>query len=100
MKDATTRGHAVESPALAGIVPSPGPVQLGNIETEPTSSLPRDHPTWQRDVLAVSARVRATLAGLRPLAIRVLSFWDHVTRVISIGSRSVEIDPSGSYRLR
>jgi hypothetical protein len=100
MKDATTRGHAIESPALAGIVPSSGPVQLGNAEMERASSLPRDHPTWQRDVLAVSARVRSTLAGLRPLAIRVLSFWDHVTRAVSIGSRTIEIDPSGSYRLR
>ena len=100
MKDATTRGHAVEPLALAGIAPSPGASHLGSIEADVTSSLPRDHPTWQRDVLAVSSRVRATLAALRPLAVRVLSFWDHVVRAVKIGSRSIEIDPSGSYRLR
>lgn len=98
MKDATTRGHAVEPLGIA--TASAAAVQLGGIEIDATSSLPRDHPSWQRDVLAISSRVRATLAGLRPLAIRVLSFWDHLARAVKIGSRSVEIDPSGSYRLR
>jgi len=99
MKDAATRGHAVEPLALAGIALTSS-AHLGSIETDVTASLPRDHPTWQRDVLAVSSRVRATLATLRPLAVRVLSFWDHIVRAVKIGSRSIEIDPSGSYRLR
>ena len=65
------------------------------------SSLPADHAAWQRDVLAVSARVRAVLGTLRPLAVRVVTFWDHLVRSIRVGGdRSVEIDPSGCYRLR
>ena len=57
-------------------------------------------PAWQRDALAVSARVRAIVATLRPIVIRALSFWDHAVRGIRIGSRALEVDPSGSYRLR
>ncbi|HTD36190.1 MAG TPA: hypothetical protein VK669_01655 [Candidatus Limnocylindrales bacterium] len=67
---------------------------------EGMSSLPRDHPAWQRDVLAVSARARELLARLRPVTVRVLTFWDHVLRAIVVGGRRVEVDPSGSYRMR
>jgi hypothetical protein len=63
-------------------------------------ALPNDHPSWQRDVLSVSTRARALIAALRPLAVRVLSFWDHRFGDIAIGSRSFGIDASGSYRLR
>ena len=69
-------------------------------EAEMPATLPRDHPAWQRDVLAVSARVRAILAQLRPVAVRVLTFWDHAVRSIAVGRRRVEVDPSGCYRLR
>jgi len=48
----------------------------------------------------VSARVRAILDGLRPVVVRVLSFWDHAVRAVRIAGRRLEVDPSGSYRLR
>ena len=63
-------------------------------------ALPRDHPAWQPDVLSVSARARALLARLRPLAVAVLSFWDHVRRAVPVEGRTLEVDPSGSYRVR
>ena len=61
--------------------------------------LPRDHPKWVRDAVAVSQRARQLLATLRPIVIRVLTFWDHRIRALTIGGRNIEIDPSGSYRL-
>jgi hypothetical protein len=67
---------------------------------ELSPSLPRDHPAWQRDVLSVSARARQMLARLRPLVVQVLTFWDHVRRGVAVAGRTLEIDPSGSYRLR
>jgi hypothetical protein len=48
----------------------------------------------------VSARVRAIVAALRPVVVHVLTFWDHVVRSISVGRRRIEVDPSGSYRMR
>lgn len=63
-------------------------------------SLPSDHPSWQRDVLSISTRARALIATLRPLAIKVLSFWDHRFGDITIGARTFGVDPSGCYRLR
>ena len=57
-------------------------------------------PAWQRDTLSVSARVRAILDGLRPLVVHVLAFWDHAVRAVRIAGRRLEVDPSGSYRLR
>jgi hypothetical protein len=32
--------------------------------------------------------------------VHVMTFWDHVVRSITIGAHRVEVDPSGSYRLR
>jgi hypothetical protein len=78
-----------------------GPLGLGDVPAEDeVPSLPGGHPIWQRDALAVSSRVRALLATLRPIAVRVLTFWDHAVRTIRIGGRTVEVDPSGCYRLR
>jgi hypothetical protein len=37
---------------------------------------------------------------LRPLVVHVLSFWDHAVRAVRIAGRRLEVDPSGSYRLR
>jgi hypothetical protein len=70
-------------------------------ENDATAGLPSDHPAWQRDLLAVSSRVRAILATLRPVVVTVQSFWDHVVRSASLGSgRTLDVDPSGCYRLR
>lgn len=101
MKNAAAPGRAVESATLPAVAAASGAaVQLVGVDAEPTASLPRDHPAWQRDVLAVSSRVRMLLAGLRPVVVRVLTFWDHLVRGISVGERYVEIDPSGCYRVR
>jgi len=96
MRDAASTS-AVDPPALfATAIGAP----FAEVEVDAAPSLPGGHPTWQRDVLAVSARVRAIVAALRPVVVRVLTFWDHVVRSINIGSRRIEVDPSGSYRLR
>ncbi len=63
-----------------------------------TALLPYDHPRWVRDALAVSQKARELLARLRPVAIEVLSFWDHRIRAIVVGDRRVQVDASGCYR--
>jgi hypothetical protein len=37
---------------------------------------------------------------LKPVAIRVVQFWEHRVRSISIGNRTLSVDASGSYRLQ
>ena len=64
-----------------------------------TPLLPRDHPPWMRDAVAISARARQLLAKLKPMTVRVLTFWDHAVRSIAIGGRTVCVDASGSYRI-
>ncbi|MEA2718331.1 MAG: hypothetical protein QOJ39_195 [Candidatus Eremiobacteraeota bacterium] len=110
MKHAAAPGPALDSAPAAiaaqasGLAPQPLPAPasaaIADGAFDVPASLPRDHPAWQRDVLAVSARVRAIVARMRPVAVRVLTFWDHTVRRISIGGRLVEIDPSGCYRRR
>jgi hypothetical protein len=63
-------------------------------------ALPGDHPAWQRDVVSISARVRALIAAMRPVIVKVLSFWDHRFGDITLGGRTFGVDPSGCYRLR
>jgi hypothetical protein len=97
MKDATT-SPALDVATLA-LPPLTAPSQAGEAWLEPAATLPRDHPAWQRDVLSISARIRAIVAQLRPLTVRVLTFWDHTLRSVSINGRRLEVDPSGCYRL-
>jgi len=66
------------------------------LETPP---LPREHPKWVKDALAVSQRARALIARLRPVMVRVLTFWDHHVRSTAIAGRELSIDASGSYHL-
>lgn len=73
-------------------------VLLPDCETE-TPLLPRDHPAWMRDAIAISARAREWLAKLRPVLVRVLTFWDHAIRSINVSGRMLTVDASGSYRL-
>ncbi|MDB5041614.1 MAG: hypothetical protein JWN27_2340 [Candidatus Eremiobacteraeota bacterium] len=96
MRDAASASVVDPPGLLATAIGAP----LADIELDASPSLPGNHPMWQRDVLAVSARVRAIAAALRPLAVRVLTFWDHAVRSINVGQRRIEVDPSGSYRLR
>ncbi len=76
--------------AVAAIDPSDG---WGDGPT-----LPHDHPTWMRDTLSISQRARALLARIKPVAVRVIAFWEHRVRSIAIGSRTLSVDASGSYR--
>lgn len=71
---------------------------LPDIELE-TPPLPRDHPQWMRDSLAVSARCRGLFARIKPIVVRVLTFWDHQVRSILIAGRQVSVDPSGCYKI-
>ena len=59
---------------------------------------PNDQPRWVRDAVAVSQRARELVAKLRPVAVHVLSFWDHRIRAVVVGGRYVRVDASGSYR--
>jgi hypothetical protein len=64
-----------------------------------TALLPREHPRWVRDAVAVSQRARDLIAKLRPVIIGVFSFWDHRIRSIMVGNRCVQVDTSGCYRV-
>lgn len=68
----------------------------GELET-PLS--PHDRPRWVRDAIAVSQRAREIIARVRPVAVRVLSFWDHRMRAIVVGECCVRVDASGCYRV-
>jgi hypothetical protein len=83
----------VESPS----VPAALPFALQPDDEFETPVLPREHPRWVRDALAVSSRARRLFANLRPAAISVLGFWDHQTRAVLIGRRTLGVDSSGSY---
>ena len=63
------------------------------------STLPRDHPKWRSDSLTLSQRAREVIAQLRPVVVRVLTFWDHRLRECTIGGRRFAVDATGSYRL-
>jgi hypothetical protein len=66
------------------------------LETPP---LPREHPKWVKDAAAVSQRARQLISRLKPVVLRVLTFWDHHVRGMTIGGREVTVDVSGSYRM-
>jgi hypothetical protein len=99
VKDAAAAGAPLDPQAL--LVTAIGtPLVPTDVDGIADLNLPGDHPPWQRDLVSISTRVRAVLATLKPLVVRVVSFWDHVRRSATIdGNRSLEIDPSGSYRL-
>ena len=100
MKEASAPGPALDPAALATAPLAVTAAHVPDADPDLHATLPRDHPAWQRDVLSVSARARAVIAALRPMAVCVLTFWDHVVRSISVGGRRIEVDPSGCYRLR
>ena len=86
------------SPTAALTLPPPLAVAL-DPDVEFTNALPSDHPAWAKDTLSLSRRARALLARLRPIAIKVMTFWDHRLRSIVVGGRTLSVDASGSYRL-
>ena len=71
---------------------------VGESEAE-TSLLPRDHPKWARDAVTLSQRAREIVSRLRPVIVKIFTFWDHRLRSVLVGSSRVTIDPSGSYRI-
>ena len=95
------RVEADESAGLAAphgayaepVVPAAADVELD------AGTLPPEHPRWVKDSLAVSQRARELIARLRPVAIRILTFWDHRVRAIVVAGLTVHVDPSGCYRL-
>jgi hypothetical protein len=91
-----------ETPSAALAIPPLAPPERYGLDAELDlgAALPADHPRWQRDVLSLSARARSAIARLAPLAIRVLTFWDHGLRALTLGRRTLSVDPAGSYRLR
>jgi len=75
------------------------PVVLPAAQAElETTLLPRDHPKWVKDALTVSTRARELIARLKPVAVRILGFWDHRVRAAVVAGMRIAIDPSGSYR--
>ncbi|HET9096381.1 MAG TPA: hypothetical protein VFN37_06945 [Candidatus Baltobacteraceae bacterium] len=80
----------VASRAILPLIPE------DELETPP---LPREHPKWVKDALAVSQRARQIVAQLRPVVIRVLTFWDHHVRGVVVGGQELTVDISGSYRI-
>ena len=88
--------YPAPQPALAGVVPILALVPDDELETPP---LPREHPKWAKDSLAISARARALIQRLRPVIVRIMTFWDHKFRTISVGDRQMTVDASGCYRV-
>jgi hypothetical protein len=85
--------------ALQVAVTGPEPVVAAITDERDVTDLPREHPHWVRDAVALSRRARALVARLRPAVFRVLSFWDHRVRSIAVGDRRLRIDASGSYTI-
>lgn len=97
--------RSVEAEELTGAsgyaagVPSSEPVMaLGEPELD-SGLLPRDHPRWVRDAIAISKAARDLVTRLRPIVTIVMSIWDHPLRYIAVSGRRVGIDASGSYRI-
>ena len=80
----------------SGVAPA-APFALVPDDELETPVLPREHPRWVKDALAVSQRARRLFAQLRPAAIVVLTFWDHQTRGVTISGQRLGVDSSGSY---
>ena len=94
----TTAGGSPGGAASMPPQPPPLPVAL-DADVSIGNQLPSDHPAWSKDTLSVSARARALIARVRPVIIRVVTYWDHRVRSIFVGGRTLSVDASGSYRL-
>jgi hypothetical protein len=88
----------VAQPHAAAIPTEQMVAAIGESEAE-NSLLPRDHPKWARDAVTLSQRTREVVARLRPVVVKILTFWDHRVRSVFIAGNRVCIDPSGSYRI-
>jgi hypothetical protein len=94
LEDASpVRASSVEAQRSEIVVPAVAEAELE------TALLPHDHPWWVKDAVAVSQRARELIARLKPVVVRVLTFWDHRIRSIFVAGSRVEIDASGCYRV-
>ena len=81
---------------------APAPLVPINVDAEDRwggHALPSDHPAWMQDTLSISQRARALIGKLKPVIVRVVTFWDHRVRSIAVGKERLCVDVSGSYRL-
>ncbi|MBC5800096.1 MAG: hypothetical protein GIX03_06390 [Candidatus Eremiobacteraeota bacterium] len=95
---ATTSVQSAES----AVLPAPyGPAPIFDDAEDRWGghALPGDHPAWMKDTLSISQRARALLTKLRPVVLRVVTYWEHKARSIVCAGRRLSIDQSGSYRL-
>ncbi|MBV9102460.1 MAG: hypothetical protein JO060_02655 [Candidatus Eremiobacteraeota bacterium] len=90
---------ATSTAAPPALPPAPPLAVSLDSDVEIANQLPPDHPAWAKDTLSLSLRARALVARLRPIVIRVLTFWDHQVRSIFVGGQKLSVDASGSYRL-
>ncbi len=97
MNDTVPAAPLVDAAAIAALHPALAPLDP---ELVADPRLPPDHPAWQRDVVSISSRARALLATLVPVVVRVVASWDHRVRELALGTRTLSVDPAGSYRLR
>lgn len=75
------------------------PLAFAELALERAPRLPRDHPHHVADAISLGSRARALLARLRPLVVRIATFWDHRIRSCTIGVRRLSVDAAGSYHL-
>ncbi|MGZ3505689.1 MAG: hypothetical protein ACXVAW_14175 [Vulcanimicrobiaceae bacterium] len=88
-----------QSALYAPVAPAPFVFPIVPDDELETPPLPREHPPWVKDALSVSQRMKAFIACLKPVVVRVLGFWDHAVRSVTVGGRRVSVDASGSYRI-
>lgn len=92
--------RGLEQAALYTIAPEGSePVGQPRLEDAEAELLPRGHPKWVRDGVAISQRARDLVTRLRPVVVRVVRFWDHRFHATVIAGRHLRVDPSGSYQV-
>jgi len=96
--DADAQSQAATALALPASLP-PAPPLADSDDRWGGHALPSDHPAWMKDVVSISQRARSLFATLRPVVMRVVSFWEHRVRSIVVGERRVTVDTSGCYRI-
>lgn len=72
--------------------------EVGELDASGAIVLPRDHPKWMRDRFTITAATKAWLGRIKPIVIRVFSFWDHRVHRLTTEDGTIEVDVSGSYR--
>lgn len=86
---------AVRSPRSEVLAPNdlPQPLPANHPLPEPNAQQP------SHDGISLGVRARDLIGDQKAPEITPLSFWDHQTRTLPVGSRRVAIDASASYKL-